>query len=46
VQRLGSTDGRFPGRISKNFGGNWLWFRTLDANGQLVTPYWSAEEGD
>lgn len=46
VLRVGSTDGRFPGRMSKNFGGNWLWFRTLDDNGNLVTPYWSAVEGD
>lgn len=46
VQRVGSTDGRFPGRMSKNFGGKWLWFRTLDANAQLVAPYWSEDEGD
>ena len=46
VQRVGSTDGLFPGRISKNFGGNWLWFRTLDPSGQLVAPYWSPDEGD
>lgn len=46
VTRIGSTDGNFPGRMSKNFGGNWLWFRTLDDNGNLVAPYWSATEGD
>ena len=46
VQRLGSTDGRFPGRISKKFGQNWLWFRTLDDAGNLVAPYWSEVEGD
>ena len=46
VLRVGSTDGRFPGRMSKNFGGNWLWFRTLDDNGGLVAPYWSQVEGD
>lgn len=48
VQRLGSTDGMYPGRMSKNFGGQWLWFRTLDdANPpNLVAPYWSDREGD
>ena len=46
VQRVGSTDGRFPGRMSKNFGGRFLWFRTLDENGNLVAPYWSEVEGD
>lgn len=46
VLRTGSTDGRFPGRMSKNFGGNWLWFRTLNDQGQLVAPYWSDKEGD
>ncbi len=42
VLRFGSTDGSFPGRISKNFGGQWIWLRN-DAHGQAV---WSAEEGD
>lgn len=46
VTRLGSTDGKFPGRMSKNFGGTWLWFRTLNDQGQLVAPYWSPTEGD
>lgn len=46
VQRVGSTDGKYPGRMSKNFGGNWLWFRTLNDQGQLVAPYWSDKEGD
>lgn len=46
VLRTGSTDGKFPGRMSKNFGGNWLWFRTLNDQGQLVAPYWSDKEGD
>ena len=48
VQRIGSTDGMYPGRMSKRFGGDWLWFRTLDdANPpSLVAPYWSPVEGD
>jgi GH25 family lysozyme M1 (1,4-beta-N-acetylmuramidase) len=46
VMRYGSADGRFPGRISKLFGANWLWLRTLDANGKLVAPYFSEIEGD
>lgn len=46
VTRTGSTDGRFPGRLSKLFGTTWLWFRTLDVNGNLISPYWSPDEGD
>ncbi len=46
VTRLGSTDGKYPGRLSKNFGGTWLWLRTLDEKGNLVAPYFSAVEGD
>lgn len=46
VRRWGSTDGQYPGRESKLFGNTYLWFRTLDANGQLVAPYWSPDEGD
>lgn len=46
VRRWGSTDGQYPGRESKLFGNTYLWFRTLDPNGQLVAPYWSPDEGD
>lgn len=46
VLRTGSTDGKYPGRMSKNFGGNWMWLRTLDDAGNLVAPYFSAVEGD
>jgi hypothetical protein len=42
VFRFGSSDGRFPGRLSKNFGGTWYWLRT-SADG---TAKWSSEEGD
>lgn len=48
VMRYGSTDGMYPGRQSKRFGGDWLWFRTLDDQNppNLVAPYWSPVEGD
>lgn len=46
VIRYGSTDGQFPGRISKNFGGNWLWLRGLDESGNLMPLHFSEKEGD
>lgn len=48
VIRYGSSDGQYPGRISKNFGGQWLWLRGLDDNNppNLVPLQWSAVEGD
>lgn len=42
VWRFGSTDGLYPGRLSKNFGGQWFWLRT-SKDGHAV---WSSEEGD
>src|ERR1051326_7022706 len=48
VLRVGASDGSGPGRISKKFGANWFWFRTLDDNDppNWVAPYFSATEGD
>lgn len=46
VWRWGSTDGRFQGRVAKNFGGTFMYLRTLDDKGNLVAPYFSAVEGD
>lgn len=46
VMRWGSTDGNFPGRISKNFGGVWFWLRMGDLNSLTAPAYWSSEEGD
>lgn len=47
VLRLGSTDGQFPGRISKLFGGKYLWLRKSanTLNGESLAV-WSEEEGD
>lgn len=42
VMRWGSTDGRYPGRISKRFGDEYLWLRHDDR----LLAYWSREEGD
>lgn len=42
VWRWGSTDGNFPGRISKLFGKDWLWLR-VDEHGMAI---WSNVEGD
>jgi len=42
VLRVGSTDGQSPGRISKNFGGQWVYLRN-DGQGRV---FWSTEEGD
>lgn len=46
VMRWGSTDGKYNGRVSKNFGGSWLYQRALDDAGNLVPVYYSAVEGD
>lgn len=42
VMRWGSTDGRYPGRISKLFGEEYLWLRCDDR----LLAFWSRDEGD
>lgn len=47
VLKIGDEAGQFPGRIAKNFGGEWFWLRrgTVDQNGEYDV-YFSPKEGD